>query len=61
MAIGSEMSGGVYNVTFANNHCEQTLRVVRLKAGNLRGGELINITYVNNTGTKPQLYRCPTI
>lgn len=49
LSIGSEMSGGVANVTFANLLANGTGTGIRLKSQRGRGGAITNITYVNIT------------
>lgn len=49
MSIGSEMSGGVSNVTVENLYVWQTRRGVRIKTAPGRGGYVRGITYRNIT------------
>ena len=49
VAIGSEMSGGVENVTVKNCRFENTFSLVSIKAIRPRGGYVRNITYENCT------------
>lgn len=50
ISIGSEMSGGVYNVVVENNHFELTDSMAKLKTNSHRGGEVRNIVFRNNRG-----------
>lgn len=47
VSIGSEMSGGVYNVAVYNNIFNATTRGVRLKTQRERGGVVKNILFTN--------------
>mmetsp|Transcript_14748 Transcript_14748/g.19279 ORF Transcript_14748/g.19279 Transcript_14748/m.19279 type:complete len:481 (-) Transcript_14748:109-1551(-) len=47
IAIGTEMSGGVENVTVENVLFTQANSVAKIKTGNTRGGYVRNITYRN--------------
>lgn len=49
VSIGSEMSGGVSNVTIENLHIWESRRGVRIKTAPGRGGYVRNITYRNIT------------
>lgn len=49
VSIGSEMSGGVSNVTVENVHIWQSRRGVRIKTAPGRGGYVRNIKYKNIT------------
>eukprot|EP01120_Amphizonella_sp_Union-15-10_P002589 TRINITY_DN12900_c0_g1_i1.p1 TRINITY_DN12900_c0_g1~~TRINITY_DN12900_c0_g1_i1.p1 ORF type:complete len:421 (+),score=58.62 TRINITY_DN12900_c0_g1_i1:55-1263(+) len=46
-SIGSEMSGGVRNVTFLDNVFLGTLRGARIKTAAVRGGYVVDVSYVN--------------
>jgi hypothetical protein len=43
--LGSEMSGGVYNVLISNVYFHHTLFAVRIKSGRGRGGYVRNVTH----------------
>lgn len=45
--IGSEMSGGVYNITIRNVHFHAAKFAVRVKSGRERGGEVRDVTAEN--------------
>lgn len=47
MSIGSEMSGGVSNITVENLHVWDSRRAVRIKTSPGRGGYVRQITYKN--------------
>ena len=47
IAIGSEMSGGVENVTIENVRFTRANKAVNIKVGNTRGGYVKNIVYRN--------------
>ena len=47
VAIGSETSGGVYNINFRNYSCVGTKRCVRIKSRKDRGSFVENIVYEN--------------
>lgn len=47
ITIGSEMSGGVHNVTFENIQMDNTGTGIRMKSMRGRGGEVSNVTYRN--------------
>ncbi|ONK75091.1 uncharacterized protein A4U43_C03F13220 [Asparagus officinalis] len=49
ISIGSEMSGGVENVTVENIHVWDSRRAIRIKTAPGRGGYIRNITYNNVT------------
>lgn len=49
VSIGSEMSGGVSNITIENIHVWNSRRAVRIKTAPGRGGYIRNITYRNLT------------
>ncbi|OIW19347.1 hypothetical protein TanjilG_03481 [Lupinus angustifolius] len=49
VSIGSEMSGGVFNVTVENLHVWDSRRAVRIKTAPGRGGYVRQITYRNLT------------
>jgi len=49
ISIGSEMSGGVHNVTFVNISMTRTSRAIYIKSGMGRGGLVNNIHYQNVT------------
>lgn len=49
VSIGSEMSGGISNVTVENLHVWNSRRAVRIKTVPGRGGYVQNITYRNLT------------
>ena len=47
VAIGSETSGGIYNISFRNYSCVGTKRCVRIKSRKDRGSYVENIVYEN--------------
>jgi len=47
MVMGSEMSGGVSNVTISNSIAQNTNAGYRIKTGRGRGGYIRNIKYQN--------------
>ncbi|KAL6010584.1 hypothetical protein ACLOJK_001018 [Asimina triloba] len=49
VSIGSEMSGGVFNVTIENLHVWNSRRAIRIKTSPGRGGYVRHITYRNVT------------
>ncbi|KAK6911840.1 Glycoside hydrolase, family 28 [Dillenia turbinata] len=49
VSIGSEMSGGISNITVENLHVWNSRRAVRIKTSAGRGGYVQNITYKNLT------------
>ncbi|KAL6972923.1 hypothetical protein U1Q18_027097 [Sarracenia purpurea var. burkii] len=49
VSIGSEMSGGVSNITVENLYVWNSRRAVRIKTSSGRGGYIRNITYRNLT------------
>eukprot|EP01129_Flabellula_baltica_P010741 TRINITY_DN4574_c0_g1_i1.p1 TRINITY_DN4574_c0_g1~~TRINITY_DN4574_c0_g1_i1.p1 ORF type:complete len:392 (+),score=59.60 TRINITY_DN4574_c0_g1_i1:16-1191(+) len=66
VAIGSEMAGGVSNVTVSNNIFDISANIVRFKSCFNYGGTVQDITYINNSVTLAQTiiyinmeYECP--
>eukprot|EP01105_Mastigella_eilhardi_P007280 TRINITY_DN1877_c0_g1_i1.p1 TRINITY_DN1877_c0_g1~~TRINITY_DN1877_c0_g1_i1.p1 ORF type:complete len:309 (+),score=54.94 TRINITY_DN1877_c0_g1_i1:601-1527(+) len=47
MVIGSEMSGGIANVTFENINCTGNKRGIYIKTSSVRGGYVKDITFRN--------------
>jgi polygalacturonase len=54
ISIGSETSGGIYNVTFENIQMKNTDRGPRIKSCRGRGGTVQDIVYRNITGQDVQ-------
>ncbi|KAJ6289175.1 hypothetical protein OIU76_025057 [Salix suchowensis] len=49
VGIGSEMSGGIFNITIEDLHVWDSAAGVRIKTDNGRGGYIANITVINVT------------